>query len=81
MRLAAIDSISSDYTNPAIRRLQSVNMYLDEENQDKPLFLPTYEKDVKSISRPVLMSEAFSRKFNGYKGIFCKHWYSSANPR
>nr|XP_022302710.1 monoglyceride lipase-like [Crassostrea virginica] len=81
MRLAAIESISSDYTNPAIRRLQSVNMYLDEENQDKPLFLPTYEKDMKSISRPVLMSEAFSRKFNGYKGIFCKHWYSSANPR
>lgn len=80
MRLSAVESLlpSPGITCPSLRRLYTLDMDLDEE---KPLFLPSYGKDTKSVSRSVLLSESFTRTFNGYKKIFCKHWYSSAKPR
>lgn len=80
MRLSAVESLlpSPGTKCPSLRRLYTMDMDLDEE---KPFFLPSYDKDTKSVSRSVLLSESFTRTFNGYKKIFCKHWYSSAKPR
>nr|XP_034305843.1 monoglyceride lipase-like [Crassostrea gigas] len=80
MRLSAVESLppSPGISCPSLRRLYTLDM---DSYEEKPSFLPSYRKVTKSVSRSVLLSESFTRTFNGYKKIFCKHWYSSAKPR
>lgn len=83
MRLSAVESLppSPGICCPSLRRLYTLDMDSYESYEEKPSFLPSYRKDTKPVSRSVLLSESFTRTFNGYKKIFCKHWYSTAKPR